>query len=97
MILKMDAFFRDPAQLGERENLETAAVGQDRAGPIHETMQPPKVTNDFRPWPNEKVVGVAENYLGFKLAQLAWTNAFHTSLSTYRHESGCLDPAVCSC
>ena len=39
MILKMDALVRDLAQLREREDLVTAAIGQDRPIPVHEAMQ----------------------------------------------------------
>ena len=94
MILKMDTFLRDLPQLRERENLKTAAIGQDRPAPVHKPMQPAKVPNDLHPRPNEKVVGVAENDLGLEFAQFAGAHAFHTPLSPDWHEGRRLDHAM---
>ena len=71
MILKMRAFLRDLANLRERENLVTAAIGQDRPVPVHEPMQPAEVPHHLHPRPNEKVIGVPENDLRLEFAQLA--------------------------
>ena len=95
MILELNAVLRDLAQLGERENLVASAVGQERSVPVHEAMQTAKMPHYLHPWPNEKVVGVPENDLRLKLAQLARAHAFHRALRPDRHEGRRLDRAVC--
>ena len=77
MILKLDAFLRDLAQLRERENLITAAIGQDWPVPVHKAMQAAEMPHHLHSRPNEKVIGVAENDLRFELAQFARTDRFH--------------------
>ena len=46
------------AVLGEGEDLEAAAVGQDRPVPSVETMQAARLLKDGRPWAEIKMVGV---------------------------------------
>src|SRR5216684_143633 len=43
VILKINAVLGDFAQLGERKDLVTAAIGQDWSIPIHEAMQSAKM------------------------------------------------------
>ncbi len=71
MILEMDTFLRDLAQLRERENLITAAIGQDWPVPVHKAMQAAEMPHHVHSWPNEKVIGVAENDLRLEFPQLA--------------------------
>src|SRR5438105_14440257 len=95
MILKIDAFLGDPAQLGERENLEPAAIGQDRSVPAHKSMQSAEMPNHLKTWPNEQMIGISENNLRSDLAKLARAHCFHASLSADRHEGRGFDHAMC--
>src|SRR5256714_10838387 len=90
----MGAFFGVLAQLREEENLETAAVGQDRPIPIHETMKPAKFPDHLESWPNEQMISVPENNLRLELDQLAGADRFHAALRPDRHVGGRLDHAV---
>ncbi len=56
--------FGDLAQLLERKNLEAAAVGQDRARPVHEGMKPAKTAHPFRTRPQHQMIGVAQHNVG---------------------------------
>ena len=94
MVLKMRALFRDLANLRERENLVTAAVGQDRPVPVHEAMQSAEMPNHFHSGPNEKVIGVSENDLRLSSRSSRGLTAFHAPLRPDRHESRRLDHAM---
>src|SRR6202040_2961352 len=76
VILKLHAFLRDLAQLGQEKDLITATIGQDRAVPTHKTMQSAEVPNDIETRPNKQVIGVAQNDLRVQLAQFAWSHRF---------------------
>ena len=94
VVLKIDALFRDLAQLRQRENLVTAAVGQDRPIPIHEPMQSAEFSNHVEPRPNEQMIRVPENDLRLQLNQLARADRFHAPLRPHRHKRRRLDHAV---
>ena len=63
MIVEVDAFLRDPAQFGQGENLEPAAVGQDWAIPSHKAMETSEVFDDIQTGSQEKMVSVAKDHL----------------------------------
>ena len=60
---EMHAFLGDLAQLRQRENLETAAVGQNRPIPVHERVQSTKVPKHIEPRPDKQVIGIRQNNL----------------------------------
>jgi hypothetical protein len=64
MGLKTHTLFADPSQIPKAENLKPAAVGQDRAIPVHEGMEPPQAPDQFVPRPQKEVVGVGQDDLG---------------------------------
>src|ERR1700730_3599093 len=94
MILKMHAFLCDLAQLRQRKNLVAAAVGQDRAVPIHEFMQSTEMFNHIETWADKQVISVPENDLRVYFAQFAWTHRFHGTLRSHWHERRRVDRAV---
>ena len=67
MGLEEDAVLTDPAQLGQAEDLESPAVGKDGTVPVHETMQPPELPDQFGPGPQGQMVGIAQDDLGTDL------------------------------
>ena len=52
------------AEFGEGEDLEAAAVGQDRARPVHEFMEAAELLHLFVAGAEIEVEGVAEDDLG---------------------------------
>ena len=57
------------AQRREAENLEAAAVGKDRAVPVHEAVQTAGLGHDFHARLEKQMIGVAEDDLGVELDQ----------------------------
>src|SRR5258707_6721938 len=49
--VKMDAFFRNAAQLRQGENLKPSAISQDGTVPTHELVQAATVLDDFQTGP----------------------------------------------
>ncbi len=94
VILKVDAFLGDLAQLRERENLISTAVGENRPIPIHEIVQAAKMLDHIEAGPNEQVVCVSENDLRIQFAQFSRADAFHGTLRTHRHERRRIDHAM---
>src|ERR1051326_6878118 len=91
MILKVRALFSYFPSLRERENLIAAAVGQDWAIPVHEAVQSAEMANDVESWPNEKVIGVAEDDLRLERVQFRRADSLHAALRPDRHERRRLD------
>src|SRR5204863_7937966 len=71
MILKSDALLGHLPQFRQGENLISAAVRQNRPGPIHELMKTAEVFDHFESWPDESVIGVAQDNLRFHVEQFA--------------------------
>ncbi len=97
MILKFNAVVGDFAQVRQRKNLVTAAIGQDRSVPIHEIVQAAEVFNHIQARPNEQVICVAENDLSIHLAQFAWSHSFHGALRPDWHKRRRIDHAMRCC
>ena len=53
----------DLAHVGEAEDLEAAAVGEDGAVPVHEAVQAAQLGDELVAGPQGEVVGVAEDDL----------------------------------
>ena len=60
---KVDAVVVELERVGEAEDLEAAGVGEDRAVPVHEPVQPARVCDDVGAGAQEEVVGVGEHDL----------------------------------
>jgi hypothetical protein len=73
-------------RVAEREDLEAAGVGQDRAVPAHEGVQPAELGDRLRAGTEVQVVGVAEQDLGAEVAQLAGVDALDRGLGADGHE-----------
>ena len=69
--LESHAVFADVAQRAQAENLISAAVGQDRPIPSHESMQSAESCDRFVSRPQEKVIGIAKQNLDIEVAQLS--------------------------
>jgi hypothetical protein len=94
VILKMDAFLGDPAKLGQRKYLETAAVREERPIPAGKVVESSKVLDHPHARPHEEVVGVSEDNLGPQLLQFSGTYRLDGALSSDRHENGCLNDSM---
>ena len=92
--LKRHAVVPDIAQLRERENLEPAAVGQDRSVPAHKTVQPTKVADQLAARPQVEMIGVAQDDLRTDLVQVCGRQRLHCALGADRHEDRRLDRAM---
>ena len=62
--LELGAFLGDHAPLGEAEDLEAAAVGQDRPVPADEAVQAAAPRDQLVAGAEKEVIGVAEDDLG---------------------------------
>ncbi len=76
----------DSAQVGQAEHLETARIGQDRAVPAHEPMEPAQRRDAFVAGAQRQVVGVGQQDLGARRAQVGRGQALDARLGPDRHE-----------
>ena len=83
----------DPA-VDQAEDLEAAAIGQDRPIPAHEAMQPAHTRDQLVAGLKVQVVGVAENDLRAVIAHLVGRQRFDGAARADRHKHGRLDRAV---
>ena len=63
------AFFGDLAQRVETENLESARIGEDRPGPVHELVQAAELADGLVAGPEEQMIGIAQDDLGVQIVQ----------------------------
>ena len=90
--LERDAVVADLPQLRQAEDLEAAAVGQDRAVPAHERdAGRPSSRMSSLPGPQVQVIGVPEDDLGADLAQVDRGHGLDRALGADRHEDRRLD------
>ena len=80
--------------VGEAEDLEAAAVGEDRAVPAHERVQPAERRDRFLARPQRQVVRVGQDHLRAGLAQAAGVDALDGALRADRHEGRHFDRAM---
>ena len=86
MGLKSRPLFRDPPQGAEAEDLESAAVGQNGAGPVHEPVQPSQIGDQAVSRPQIEMVRVAEDDVRPEVADLLRRQPLHGALRADRHE-----------
>ena len=78
----------------ETENLEPAAVGENRFVPIHELVQAISSPDHVEAGAQIQMVGVAENDLGVHLVEFTQVERLHAGLRADGHEHGRFDDAV---
>ncbi len=84
------AFLGDLAEFAEAEDLKPARVGEDRAPPGHESMQPAELSHSFNPRPQVEVVRIAEDDLRAQFFERILGYAFHGRQSPHGHKHrGC--------
>ena len=79
------------APVREREHLETARIGEDRAVPRHEAVQAAVRLDHLEPRAQEQVEGVAEHHFRAEVSQLPGQHALHRTVGADRHERRRLD------
>ena len=84
----------DLAQIAEAEDLEPAAVRQDRAVPVHELVQAAGLADEIHARPQEEVVRVRQDDACAEIAQLVRRDALDGCLRADRHEDWCRETAV---
>ena len=85
------------AQLGQRHDLEAAGIGQDRARPVHEPVQPAEPRDPFRAGAQHQVVGVAQHQPGAGRAHRVGGHRLHRAGGADRHEHRRLDRRHARC
>ncbi len=88
------ALVLDLAQLRERHDLEAAGVGQNRARPIHESVQAAERRDAFGTRPQHQVIRISEHDIGAACAHRLGRKTFNCCLRADRQERGCGDGAV---
>ena len=83
---KAHAFLRNLAQLTKAKHLETARVGQNRAIPVHEAMQPTVRGNDIKPRAKPKMKRIAEDDLTAHAFELVRRHRLDGTVGTHGHE-----------
>ena len=92
--LERDAVVGDPVDVGEAEDLEAAAVGEDRAGPGHEPVQVAQLGDDLLAGAEHQVIGVGEDDLRAGGGDVIGEDAFDGALGADGHERGGVEVAV---
>ena len=95
MGVEADALLLDLPQLGQGENLETAAVGENGAVPVHEPVQAAHLLDQSVAGAHMKVVGIGKLHLaanGFQV--VCREGALNGPLGAHIHEYRGLDGAV---
>ena len=86
MRAEFDAVRFDFPDFGEAEDLEAAAVGENRLFPIHEFVQPAGGADDVESGTQIEMVGVAEDDLRAHLAEFARVERLDAGLRADGHE-----------
>ena len=82
------------AQIRQRKHLESAAVGEDRAIPVHEGMQSARLLHQLLARAQVQVVGVGQDDLRAAVLQLVGRHGLDAGLGAHGHEDGRFDHAV---
>ena len=85
---ELHALFAHGAQRLEREHLEAARVGEDRAVPAHERVQPAERGDDIVARAQMQMIRVGEDHLRAGVAQVVGVERLHRRVSAHRHEAG---------
>src|SRR6266545_2235657 len=85
MRTEFDSVLLDLADFRQAEDLESAAIGENRRGPVDEPVQPARGADDVETGADVEVIGVAEDDLRAHLAQLARVNRLDAALRADGH------------
>jgi hypothetical protein len=85
------ALLVDAAHLGEAEHLEAARIGEDRALPVHEAVQPVVGVDHRRARAQHQVKRVAEDDARAEGFQLLRRHRLDRPVGAHGHEGRCLD------
>ena len=80
------AFFFHFAQFAQAEHLEAAGIGEQRAFPAHELVQPAHLAHQLMPRSKIQVIGIAQNDLRAQVFQNVLRDGFHRPSRAHRHE-----------
>jgi hypothetical protein len=70
----------------EAEDLEAAAVGEDRVLPPHEVVWPSEGRHQVRPRPEHQMIGVGQDHLGAQTLHFLGRQRLYGGLRPHRHE-----------
>ena len=90
----LDAVVGQLAQLREAEDLVAPAVGEHRARPVHECVEPPEAQDPFVARTEVQVVGVAQDEAGTRGPDLFKGDRLDRPDRSHRHEDRGGDAAV---
>ncbi len=93
MAAKLDAFLGQFPEVGEAHHLISAAVGQDRARPVHEFVQAAQLRHPLRAGAQHQVVGIAQDDIGAGIAHGLGRHGLDRRGGPHRHEGGRADLA----
>ncbi len=94
MRLEDHAVLVDGAQLGEGEHLEASRIGEDRAGPVHEPVQPAERGDALRARPQHQVIGVGKDHGESGARHVFGAHRLDGRRGADGHEGGRVDRAV---
>jgi len=94
MRAEFHAVLLDFANLGEAENLEAAAVGENGFGPVDELVEITGGGDDVEAGAEMEMVGVAENDLRAHLEEFARVEGLNAALCADGHEHGRFNDAA---
>ena len=86
MTSECDAIGVHLAQLRQRPDLETTAVGEHRPGPFRKCVQPAQLLHAFCARPQHQVIGVAQDNIGAGLFNLVHIERLDRAGCTDGHE-----------
>ena len=89
-----DAVLVDDPQVAQRDDLEAARIGQDRAVPVHEPVQPAEPLDPVVPGPQVQVVRVGQDDRRARVADVVGRQGLDRRVRADGHELGRLDDAV---
>ena len=87
MRTELTTLFTQFSYTGQREDLKTATVGEDRFLPSVETVQATSLTEHLKSGSEIQMIGVAKDNLGLHLlAKLFKMHTLDSATRTYRHK-----------
>ena len=91
MAAELTAFLLQLADAGQRKDLKTARIGQDRTVPRIKLMQTACLAQDVQSRAQIQVISIAQNNLCLHLfAQFCEMHTFHATHRSYGHKDGSL-------
>src|SRR2546423_1393392 len=98
MRTELGSFFGDSPNFGETPNLKSTRIGQHRSAPTDEFVQTAASLDYFKPGPQPKMIGIAENDLRVEIGSLERfeTNPLDRAGGAHRHEDGSFNLAAAS-